>query len=117
MYFSAATLAAGVSLFFVYQSLRDHWTNWYAGQPIVIGRTYRKEALEYKTKVHNEEGRDIPDDELIMDSAGRTETIWDVSEIRQRALTLAGVYLGSISFFTIGVISVIQTLYCNSRRR
>lgn len=114
---SATALVVGIVLFFGYQALRDGWTTAYAGGRIVVGETYTSEALAYKAKVYAEEKRIIPDDELVMDSAGKTETIWQVGELRRRALVLAGVYVGTIAFFALGIVTLIQALYCNSRRR
>ena len=115
--FTVATLVAGGALFFGYQALRDNWTAAYAGKRIIIGETYTNEALEYRAKVYTEEKRTIPDDELIMDSAGKTDTIWQVSELRRRAFVLAGVYVGTVTFFALSVVSLAQALYCNSRKR
>lgn len=113
---SASALAVGVALFFGYQALRDSWTTAYAGGRIVVGETYTGDALAYKAKVFAEEKRVIPDDELVMDSAGKTETIWAVGELRRRALIIAGVYVATIVFFALGVITLVQALYCNSKK-
>jgi hypothetical protein len=108
-------LVLGIIVFFVYLSLRGQWTAPYSGGRVVIGTTYKPEAIAYKTKIRNEEKREISDEELIMDSAGNRSSIWDDTEMHRRRLFFGAVYMAAISLFALTMIAVIQALYCSTR--
>jgi hypothetical protein len=112
---TAVSLSVGIGMFFLYQSLRANWTRTYAGGRIVIGETYKQDALDYKQRFRTEHQRDLSDEELIMKSAGDTKSIWQEKEMRRRRLSLAGVYMAIISLFAISIITLIQALYCMSK--
>jgi hypothetical protein len=113
--FTLILLILGVVLFFQYQSLRDDWTVAYDKKPVIIGKTYSRDALNYKEMVKGEENREVSDRELVMAAAGRTENLWNIEELHRRGRILAAVYVGSIAIFTVAIISLIQALYCNSK--
>jgi len=96
--------------FFYYQSTRAEWSVDYAGQRVVIGKTYTKDALDYKAEVLSKEKRLITDEELIMNYAGDLKSIWVAEELRQRRLALAAIYIALISFLAASIISLIQAL-------
>lgn len=110
-------LVLGIGVFFLYQSLRADWTRAYGGGRIVVGATYKKDALDYKQSERIEHDRDLSDEELIMDSAGDTKSIWEEGEIRRRRLILAGIYIGIISLFGVSMITLIQSLYCSTKSK
>ncbi len=107
--FTAVCLALGTAVFFLYQSLRAAWTTAYHDSRIIIGRTYTQDAVDYKAKELADNKRNIPDEDLVMDYAGDTKSIWKEEEIHQRRLLLAGVYVALISLFALGVMALIQT--------
>jgi hypothetical protein len=109
-------LGLGVVFFFEYQSLGAAWTRAYAANRVVIGQTLTQSAADYKLRLLNEDGREVSDEELIMDSAGDIGSIWDPNEIRHHSIILAGVYLCNISLLATSVITLVQTQYCASRR-
>jgi hypothetical protein len=109
---SVILIILGGASFFEYQVLREDWTVEYSKRPVIIGRTYTADAVEYKRKVREEEGRNVSDRELVMDAAGDRGELWDISEIRQRGRILAAVYLVSVALFALTMISVIQVIYC-----
>lgn len=110
-----ALLVVGIGLFFSYMSLRASWTAPYNASRIVIGSTYKQDALDYKEQIRNTQHREITDAELIMDYVGNTSSLWDDAEMRQRSLIFAGVYMAVMSIFALTILTLIQALYCSSR--
>lgn len=110
-------LLAGVVIFFSYQALRANWTVKYSTERVVIGDRYTNEAENYRDQVKSEQRREIPDEELVMDYGGKTESIWEKDSIRHRRLLIAGVYITSLSLFAATILTLIQALYCNSLRK
>jgi hypothetical protein len=110
-------LLMGIVTFFTYQALRANWTVKYSTERVVTGDRYTKEAENYRGQVKSEQRREIPDEELVMDYGGKTESIWEKDSIRRRRLIIAGVYIASLSLFAATIITLIQALYCNSLKR
>lgn len=108
-------LVLAIISFFFYMSIRANWTAPYSGSRIVIGNTYKKDALAYKDKVRREQNREISDEELIMDSAGDVKSIWDDEEMRRRRLIFAAVYMAVTALFALTILTLIQALYCNTQ--
>lgn len=103
-------LILGIIFFFQYQSLRSAWTIEYFGNRVIVGRTYTQDAYDYKAKILKEQKRSIQDEELIMDYAGDTKSIWIEEEIRRRRLIVASLYVALISLFAISIITLIQAI-------
>ena len=111
-----SVLIAGTVIFFIYQSLRADWTVRYSGERVVVGERYTQGAEVYREQIRSEQRREISDEEIVMDYAGDTESIWEKGSIRHRRLLIAGVYIVSLSLFAATILTLIQALYCNSQK-
>jgi hypothetical protein len=107
---TAVFLIISAVAFFQYQALRAAWTVDYDGARVIIGSAYTQDALNYRAKVLQKEQRVITDQELLMDYAGATESVWAIDGIFRRRLIFAGVYVALISLFSISIIALIQAL-------
>lgn len=114
---SSLVLVVGISSFFEYQTLRETWTVEYAKRPMIIGSTYLPDAISYKDRIRSEEHREVSDKDLLMDAAGKREEVWDQKEIQMRGRLLAGSYLGTIVLLALSVLTILQTIYCSTRRK
>jgi hypothetical protein len=100
-------LAIAVAVFFRYQQLTLAWTGNYDGQKVVVGSALTPHGLAY-----TQANPDLSRDQLVMDVAGATETVWTRESINRRRLILAATYVSCLPLFTLCLIAVVQALQC-----
>jgi hypothetical protein len=106
---SLLCLLAAVGAFFRYQQLTLAWTGNYTGQRIVVGSELTSHGRSYM-----QANPDVSRDQLLMDVAGQTETIWTADSINSRRLVLAATYIICLPLFTLCLIAVVQAVHCGS---
>jgi hypothetical protein len=100
-------LVFGTACFFNYQRFTDAWTANYAGAKVVVGSVYTPHGRRYV-----EENPNLSLDSLLQDFIGRADDIWTRDSIDRRRLTLAGLYVSCLPWFTVSVVAVVQAIQC-----
>lgn len=100
-------VAAAIGSIFVYQHLTDSSTCTYQGQLVVIGKMYTPHGAEYA-----KENPGISCGDLIDQHVGKVEDVWMKDSIDSARLKLLASYLACMPLFTIGLMSLLQGIYC-----
>ena len=99
-------LAIAVAVFFRYQQFTS------PGPAITTGRSRSGSALTPHGLAYTQANPDLSRDQLVMDFAGATETVWTRESINRRRLILAATYVSCLPLFTLCLIAVVQALQC-----
>lgn len=111
---SAILLVFSICLFLGYQYLSSTLTCDYLTKKIIVGFEYTKQAQIYIDKNPNL----IENcNELIMDFAGKSEDIWTRKSINLNRIKLATAYIGTLPFFALCLITMIQAVSITETKR
>jgi hypothetical protein len=104
-YAALALLAGGTALLGGYLFLTDRWTCDYPGGPLVVGATYLQAAAEHVAR-----NPGIECQQLLLDFAGQTSSIWPRAELTDRRLGLAGLFTLVVLTLALAAMLVIRAV-------
>lgn len=108
------SLVLSIALLTAFLWFHSEWTCPYGGQRWVIGWELTNDAKQYVTN----EKRGLSNSDLIGDyTTARINDIWPAEAIRWRVIKLAGLYLSTLAFFCITVLSAVQCVFAGIQRK
>jgi predicted membrane channel-forming protein YqfA (hemolysin III family) len=109
---AAGSIVIAVASLFAYLNFAEMWTTNYYGERLVVGTELTELGKDYETA-----NKGVSTETRVEDFAGRVDTIWTRESIQSRRLTLGLAYLGTLPFFTLAILSVVQALNCAKKRK
>lgn len=112
-------LIFGIIVLREYYQKVDFYTVQYVMTRTIVGddENLLPEARANKIEIEKRKGIKINNAELVIMAAGKTETVWKSEVLKERRFNIIVLYICSVSLFTIFIISIIQAINCQSKKK